>query len=151
LLPPLELRLVALRLGVHAHTLVAVCGFSPLFAARLWWILRYIGVLDVRVLDGGVRVWTESGGAHRLCFHPCFQGPRIAGWLCSVSEEERGHDDGKRTLVDVRSELEYLVASSGYDYLLLAGRLPRAVWGHQAAGGVDSDYIQPNGRLAPPE
>jgi thiosulfate/3-mercaptopyruvate sulfurtransferase len=31
------------------------------FAARLWWLLRYCGHDNVRVLDGGFRAWVEAG------------------------------------------------------------------------------------------
>src|SRR5947209_802540 len=31
-------------------------------AARLWWILRYWGVRDVRLLNGGWHAWQEAGG-----------------------------------------------------------------------------------------
>lgn len=31
------------------------------FASRLWWLLRYCGHENVRVLDGGYRAWVDAG------------------------------------------------------------------------------------------
>lgn len=44
--------------GVHV---VAYAGESPMWATRLWWLLRYFGFDDVSVLDGGLPAWRAAG------------------------------------------------------------------------------------------
>jgi len=52
------------RIGIAPSTqVVAIDRQGGMYAARLWWMLRWMGHIDVAVLDGGVPAWTASGGA----------------------------------------------------------------------------------------
>ncbi|NRF67625.1 sulfurtransferase [Aquincola sp. S2] len=51
------------ELGVNQSTWVIACdNAGGMYAARLWWMLRWIGHAGVRVLDGGVPAWRAAGG-----------------------------------------------------------------------------------------
>ncbi|MCR1781526.1 sulfurtransferase [Nocardioides carbamazepini] len=51
------------RVGVRGDRPVVVYDdWSAHAAARCWWLLRYHGHTDVRVLDGGWTAWREAGG-----------------------------------------------------------------------------------------
>jgi thiosulfate/3-mercaptopyruvate sulfurtransferase len=51
------------RWGVAPGRLVvAYDRQGAMYAARLWWMLRWAGHAPVRVLDGGLEAWREAGG-----------------------------------------------------------------------------------------
>lgn len=62
-LPDAELFAARLRvLGVDNDTLVvAYDGQGSMYAARLWWMLRWIGHAAALVLDGGRNAWVAAG------------------------------------------------------------------------------------------
>ncbi len=52
------------RLGIGNDTqVVAYDDTSGSFAARAWWMLRWVGHQAVAVLDGGLKAWIAAGGA----------------------------------------------------------------------------------------
>jgi len=63
-LPSLQrLQSSARRWGIRAgDAVVAYDATGGLAAARAWWLLRWGGLTDVRLLDGGLDAWVAAGG-----------------------------------------------------------------------------------------
>ena len=48
--------------GINTTTqVIAYDAHGGMFAARLWWMLRWVGHASVAVLDGGLPAWTAAG------------------------------------------------------------------------------------------
>lgn len=62
-LPRIEaLQAAARRWGITAdRTVVLYDAERAMTAARAWWVLRWAGLPDVRVLDGGLDAWVKAG------------------------------------------------------------------------------------------
>ena len=54
-----------LGIGDGTHV-VAYAQDAPMWATRLWWLLRYFGHDDTSVLDGGLVAWTAADGPVEL-------------------------------------------------------------------------------------
>ena len=54
-------RLAAVGLDA-GRQVVAYDAIGGPYAARLWWMLRWLGHDAVAVLDGGLQAWTDAGG-----------------------------------------------------------------------------------------
>jgi thiosulfate/3-mercaptopyruvate sulfurtransferase len=63
-LPSLQrLQACARRWGIRADDMVVTYDATGgLAAARAWWLLRWGGLSDVRLLDGGLDAWRAAGG-----------------------------------------------------------------------------------------
>lgn len=58
-----RLQAVARRWGIDdGDPVIAYDATGGLAAARAWWLLRWGGLSDVRLLDGGLGAWVAAGG-----------------------------------------------------------------------------------------
>lgn len=97
--------------GVHADTrVVALDDAGGMFAARAWWLLRWVGHTRVQVLDGGWPAWLAAGGATTAEAPPArapgtFVPRPQAGWVWRADELQAALPElgAKRQLIDARA------------------------------------------------
>ncbi len=58
-----ELQASARSWGIDDDAVVVYDATGAMAAARAWWLLRWGGLSNVRILDGGLPAWTAAGGA----------------------------------------------------------------------------------------
>lgn len=143
LLPDDQLKAAVGSMGITADTTVVVYSDSPIFAARLWWILTYAGVADVRFLNGGLTPWAAAGYPVETTINDpvptTYVGTTRPELLATTDYVFANYLNTPATaLVDVRSGSEYAGLISGYSYLAAMGRIPGAVW---AGDGDDSSRV----------
>ena len=111
-------------LGVGDDTRVVLYDRMGLpWAARVWWMLRWIGFDNAALLDGGLNAWTEAGG--ELSTEPVTPSPRTLsvnlrpGLIAYQDEVRASIDDDSIRLIDVLPEIHYrgewtMYAQSGH-------------------------------------
>jgi thiosulfate/3-mercaptopyruvate sulfurtransferase len=116
------------------------------FAARLWWLLRYLGHDQVVLLDGGFQAWQDRG-------YPVSHEPSIAppgkfvpqirsDWVVDIETVKARQDKPGVVLVDSREAERYRGEREPIDPI--AGHIPGAVnypW---------QEVTRPDGSIEPP-
>jgi thiosulfate/3-mercaptopyruvate sulfurtransferase len=107
---PEQLAVVFGRLGISNHTqVIAYDELNGSFAARAWWLLRWLGHDKAAVLDGGLRGWLGAGGAlesgePRAPARAAIFVPRPdAAAVVTAAEVLEASQDPRRLLVDARA------------------------------------------------
>ncbi len=128
-LPTLEaLRASAARWGVRAAQAVVVYDDAGgTSAARAWWLLRWGGVASVRILDGGLRAWVESGGELEQgeVTVPPGDVTLRGGRLPIIGIDEAAWWPKRGALLDARATERFSGAVEPVD--VRAGRIPGAI------------------------
>jgi thiosulfate/3-mercaptopyruvate sulfurtransferase len=101
-------RLGELGIG-DEHLVVAYDDAGGTIAARLWWMLDDLGHRDVRILDGGIRAWTEAGNA-LTTEEPRWPSAELhlaSSWRRAIDRETVAARLGSATLLDARAGERY--------------------------------------------
>jgi len=127
------------------HLIVAYDDADGIYAARLWWMLRWIGHRGARLLDGGLRAWRAAG----LPLSTDEPGPRPAtvtvrpGPTRIIGRDDLWERLRDVVLLDARQPDRYTGEQHPVDPL--GGHIPTA------RNAPTSDNLGPDGRFLPPE
>ena len=118
------------ELGVgNATQVVAYDDAGGAFAARLWWMLRWVGHGAVAVLDGGFKAWTAHGGPLQSGTPEYdvehFVPQPDAGAVLSTADVERALQGSTILLIDARAPERFAGRVEPIDPV--AGHVPGAV------------------------
>lgn len=116
--------------GVDERKQVVVYDASfGAMAARLWWLLRWLGHHNVALLDGGLPRWQREGFpiSTDICTAKTtkFRARLNAGLVVDAGEIERIRTDNNYRLFDARAEERFSGAVEPLDKI--AGHIPGAI------------------------
>jgi thiosulfate/3-mercaptopyruvate sulfurtransferase len=134
------------RLGIRRDSRVVVYGSQPPDTARIWWTLKYLGLEDVAILDGGWELWVKEKRPidiavpriEAVAFQPNFQADRLE----EINSLKTALRNGKVTVVDARSAGEF------------TGKVVRGKRGGHIPGSTLLEWkelLAPDGRFKSPE
>jgi thiosulfate/3-mercaptopyruvate sulfurtransferase len=134
------------RLGVLKNSrVIAYDDAGGAIAARLWWMLRWLGHADVRVLNGGIQAW-QAAGLGLESERPTWSADRYefavvndAGWI-RTADLAQALSMGAQ-LVDARAAKRYAGEEEPIDPV--AGHVPGAV------NLPFSEFLGADGRFLP--
>ena len=143
-----ELAKFANDYGFTKDDTVIVTGPDVMASYRVAVVLRYIGINDVRVLNGGNNAWTSAGYELETKSNKPVAGnnfgatiPANPDLIDTQAQLKEMLKDSNNVLVDNRSWDEYIGKVSGYSYHDKKGRIPGAVYGYAGTSSTTlEDY-----------
>jgi thiosulfate/3-mercaptopyruvate sulfurtransferase len=141
-------------LGLSASDHVVAYDDGTLFAARLWWVLEYLGQRQKPLINGGLAAWKNAGGAtSTAAAHPpaaTYTGTANPAVLARLDEVSGSLNQPNVVFLDARSPEEYaaghIPGAANIQYTENAGSEPAPLWKPQdalrqmyTAAGVTTD------------
>ncbi|MGY0219553.1 rhodanese-like domain-containing protein [Endozoicomonadaceae bacterium StTr2] len=145
--PVEDIRANLARLGIDKDDSVIVYSTESIGAARGAAIMKYAGVDDVVMLNGGIDRWKAAG----LPLESGWNTPEpvktfgVTGTgdnsvIINIDEAKTLRQQPDSALVSIRAWDEFTGQVSGYNYFEKRGRIPGALWGHAGDSSWDMNH-----------
>ncbi len=129
----------------HGPTQIVIYDDSRFaFAARLWWMLRYLGHEQVSILDGGIRAWETAGLPLSVEVPEAKQGNFQArfqpDWTVDIEAVRQRKENSGVVVIDSRSPERFRGEVEPIDPI--AGSIPGAVNSFWQAITTETGHLQ---------
>ncbi|MEG0249974.1 MAG: rhodanese-like domain-containing protein [Peptostreptococcus sp.] len=145
--------------GISKDKTIVLYSNDASAAARVMFALKWSGVEDVRILNGGLEAWQQEKypTEEKVNIPKKVEdfgtqipaNPQIDIATPKEAIEKMGSE--KLKLISIRSWEEYIGKVSGYDYIPRAGEPKGAIWGFAGSDASSmQDYYDPDGTFRNP-
>ncbi len=132
--------------GFQEDDTVIISGADVTASYRLCVVLLYMGIADVRVLNGGLAAWQQAGyDVETRTYLPHKSQslgatvPRRQEMIIDIQQVKTAMRDPQRfSLIDTRTWAEFQGETSGYQYHSHKGRIPGSIYGQGNFRGPNS-------------
>lgn len=150
ILSPEACRKAFTKYGVTKDTNLIVYSPDVMAASRVAFVAYWLGVKDVKIMDGGLQAWKNAGySLEKKSTEPkkvdSFGTDKVAHPEVLIStpndllKDEKANKD--MVLVSTRSKKEYMGNISGYNYIKNTGEVKGAVYGKISKTSGDVAYL----------
>lgn len=154
--PAEEIKESLLDIGVTKDTTTILYSADPSAVARVAYAYLWLGVEDVKILNGGMEAWKSQGYEIEKKSN---KGDRVEDfgtsvpvnpeyWMSIDQVKEKLEKDKNFKLVSIRSYEEFIGNTSGYSYIPKGGEPKGAVWGMGGSSAFTmEDYTNEDGTV----
>lgn len=109
-------------------TIVVYDEGSGKYSGRMYWILKYLGVQNVKVLDGNLKAWKAARkpitGTPTTVKPAIFNAKTVSSELATIADVQKASESKSAILVDVRAADEFAGTAASE---IRKGHIPGAV------------------------
>lgn len=100
------------KLGIGDDTTVVVYDTDGgLWAARVWWALRYYGHKNAKILNGGLQAWVQAGKSLQMetsAVTPALFNAEVQPqWIATIDEVKKAVEDPEIVILDALTRPSY--------------------------------------------
>ncbi|MGL4687907.1 MAG: rhodanese-like domain-containing protein [Fusobacteriaceae bacterium] len=145
----------AVNNGITKEDKIILYSTDTMASFRIGIILEYLGVQEVRILNGGLKSWKNAKLPLETKRNPKMRGtsfgaekPINKNLIIEIEEAKKISESSEGQLVDIRAWDEHIGKISGYSDINYKGRPKNSIWGKAGSSAITlEDYRNIDGTM----